>query len=363
MKICYAIFLMLIINGGYAQIAKQERYDPVVLTGSQLIKFRSAVNSHDYTVAIQLPSSYNDSVSKKYPVIYALDGQWSFAPTLGLMGGLNFDGLVPEAIVVAIGWPDNYDANRARDLTPSVTQDAPGTGGAPLFFDVMKKEIRSFVDQNYRTDTLNRILVGGSYGGLYIIYSLFREPALFNAYIIGSPSVEYDNDLVFKYEKEFARTHKELNAKVFFHWGKFEADFDQRDGFEKFVSQMRNSKYRGLKMDTVVVEHMSHASNGPYGVGRGLLFVLQRPDIELDPKLLETYIGKFEESVTITREGKHIYLNLPGIKTRLRAISNNLFYVPGLPGNAEFVIDTNGKVTGYRVIMPGGATMVAKKLP
>ena len=113
-------------------------------------------------------------------------------------------------------------------------------------------------------------------------------------------------------------------------------------------------------MDSVGVPLMAHASNGPYGEGVGLQFVLQKPDLELDGKLLDEYAGKYEQDVLLTHEGKWLYLKLPTIKARMRAATDNLFYVPGLPGTGEFTRDENGKVTGYTVRMNGQAMSVRK---
>ena len=359
---CFIFFLTIFsCTAVVAQIKKLPDYPPVVLTGTKLIKFKSATNNHDYTVAVQLPGSYKDSSNKVYPVLYLLDGQWSFAPTLGLLGGLNYDDSVQEVIIVAIGWPDNFDANRARDLTPTKTDGEFPTGGGPAFLKVIKNEVKTFVDANFRSDTTNSILSGGSYGGLFALYVLFNEPGLFKSYIVGSPSLDYDNNLISQYEKTYAANHADLNAKVFFHCGQYENEFNPEQGFGNFIDQIRKRNYKGLQIESVVVSKMSHASNGPYGVGLGLQFVLSSPDLIIDRKLLDEYVGKYEHDVEITREGDHIYLNLPGYSARFHAASNSLFYIPGLPGTGEFIKDSNGKVVSYCVRV-SGKPMFAKRL-
>ena len=130
-----------------AQIKPADQYPPVTVKGSQLIQFNSGINHQDYTVSISLPGSYKDSATKKFPVLYVLDGQWSFTQELGLLGGLNFDNLVPDLILVAIGWPDKYEENRTRDMTPTVTENQLATGGAKQFLSVIKNEILPFIHQ------------------------------------------------------------------------------------------------------------------------------------------------------------------------------------------------------------------------
>lgn len=246
-------------------------------------------------------------------------------------------------------------------MTPTVTQNTYTTGQAKQFLDVIKEEIKPFVNTSYRVDTSKTILSGGSYGGLFALYTLFQQPDLFKDFIIGSPSVDYDNDLMFKMEETFSKTRKELNKRIFFHWGRYETDFDFGHYFNRFFSQMKSRGYNKLEMDSVGVPWMAHASNGPYGEGVGLQYVLQRPDLELNNKLLDEYAGKYDQEVLFTHEGKWLYLNLPTIKARMRAASDNLFYIPGLPGTGEFVKDDKGNVTAYIVRMYG-QVMTAKKL-
>src|SRR5690242_13631084 len=83
----------------------------VILPGTEVIQFKSAINDHDYVIDVALPGSYGDS-TKRFPVLYTLDGQWSFPQVNGNYGGLNYDGFVPDMIIVGIGWKDDYTNNR-----------------------------------------------------------------------------------------------------------------------------------------------------------------------------------------------------------------------------------------------------------
>jgi predicted alpha/beta superfamily hydrolase len=77
------------------------------MSGVEEIKFKSAINNQDYVLHVKLPDSYNSDPSKKYPVMYATDGQWSFPLIMEIKGGLLYDNLVPE-ISCWYQWPITF---------------------------------------------------------------------------------------------------------------------------------------------------------------------------------------------------------------------------------------------------------------
>ena len=110
----FSIVLCFAVKTSYSQKKMVE------LAGTEAIQFKSAVNSQVYILDIFLPGNYSDS-TKKWPVVYVLDGQWSFpfiAGVHGIVESLFYDGLIPEMIVVGIKWTGDYDVNRQRDFTP-----------------------------------------------------------------------------------------------------------------------------------------------------------------------------------------------------------------------------------------------------
>jgi predicted alpha/beta superfamily hydrolase len=156
------ILFPFVVNTSYSQKTRVE------MPATELTKFKSLINNQDYVLNVYLPVSYNYT-TKKFPVLYVLDGQWSFQYIAGVQGvaeGLYYDGLAPEMIIVGITWTDDYDTNRQRDFTPIQTNEFPISGGAPKFFNVLRNEIVKMIDSSYRTDKINNTLTGGSLGGL-----------------------------------------------------------------------------------------------------------------------------------------------------------------------------------------------------
>ena len=227
--------------------------------------------------------------------------------------------------------------------------------------DVLKTEIIGFVDSVYHSDKTNNVLQGESAGGAFALYALFHEPALFKSYIVSCPSLEYGDGIFFEYEKAFSAKHQELNKKLFLTSSEYEEVITTSSLFEKFIIQVKASKYKELKLETLVVEKMGHATQYLYAVGRGLQFVFSRPDLMLDTLLLNRYVGNYEYGISIIRLGHSIYVNVPNGKILLHAKTRESFYVNGVPGATEFSRDLKGKVTGI-IMNADGNVMSAKKL-
>lgn len=342
------------LNVAYSQIPQMELYQ------TQVLQLKSAINNQDYVLNVALPDSYGDT-SKRYPVLYVLDAQWSFTfPVVrGIQAGLFYDGFIPEMIVVGITWPSDYDAQRGRDFTPTPIKEFPNSGGAPKFLNVIKKEIIPLINTTYRIEPNNNTLSGGSMGGYFELYALFQEPTLFNHYIVGSPPLEDGSELS-KLADNFVLKNHALNVKVFMHTGETEPSIY----FNQYIAQLKAKSFEGLELESLIVPKMGHVSEIAYGVSRGLQFVFNEPGVIVDTLLLDQYVGHYklaEDSIAISRTGHLLYVKSKMGTIQLYAKTNDLFYAKGFPGSAEFKKDKEGKGFDY-VITIGNDAMVFKKI-
>lgn len=245
----------------------------VTLPGSELRSLKSASTGRDYDIYVHIPASYDKETSRKYPVIYILDGQWDFKLMDSILGGLVYDKFVPEMILVGItysGQNADYNGLRAMDLTPVQTADVKGSGDGPKFLKFLKTELIPFIETNYRADSSRRVLQGSSYAGLFTLYALFSDPGLFSYYMSASPAVPYGDRYSFKQEAEYARTHKDLPVKLYLAVGGSEG---LTSPVEEFMKTLKSRGYKGLKLETRVIEGERHASNKPELFNRGLRFL------------------------------------------------------------------------------------------
>lgn len=145
---------------------------------------------------IYLPEGYNKNDTIKYAVTYLLDGSADedFIHVVGLFQFNNFQWInrVPKSIVVGIATVD-----RRRDFTYPTTIEKdqrryPTSGHSDKFMAFIEKELQPFIEKKYKGNT-SKTIIGQSLGGLLASEILLKKPALFNKYIIVSPSLWWDN--------------------------------------------------------------------------------------------------------------------------------------------------------------------------
>jgi len=273
----FAVVLTLFacIEGIWAQPspASQSAFPRVTIPGSEIRQLISKETGRNYDLYIHIPSSYSQDTTRKYPVLYILDGQWDFKLMDSVLGGLVYDKFVPEIIMVGITYSgDNPDYNtlRAMDFTPVPRTDPKGSGDAPKFLKFLKAELVPFIESNYRTDSSHRLLQGSSFGGLFTLYALFSDPAFFSGYIAASPAVPFAERDMFSREAEYARAHKELPAKLYLAVGGAE---QLTDPVKEFMQILSSRKYKGLRLEMRVIDGERHAGNKPETFNRGLRFL------------------------------------------------------------------------------------------
>ncbi|MBD3172933.1 prolyl oligopeptidase family serine peptidase [Candidatus Bathyarchaeota archaeon] len=129
-----------------------------------------------------------------YPVIYLLDGHSLHNVCASFVQHYSNRDRIPRAIVAGIASTD-----RLRDFTPTEREAYNGEyggGGAENFLRFLSDELFPVIEEKYPTRDY-RVLMGHSYGGLFVIHALLSRPDLFRAYMACSPWFsEGDNALI-----------------------------------------------------------------------------------------------------------------------------------------------------------------------
>lgn len=159
-------------------------------------EIQSSVLSEKRILNIYLPEGYSKTDTTKYPVVYLLDGSADedFIHITGLFQFNNFPWIdrVPKSIIVGIA-----NVDRKRDFTYPTTIETDKkryltAGHSDKFITFLEKELQPFIEKKYKTNA-NKMLIGQSLAGLLATEILLKKPALFNKYIIISPSLWWDN--------------------------------------------------------------------------------------------------------------------------------------------------------------------------
>lgn len=159
-------------------------------------KIQSKVLGEERTLNIYLPEGYNKNDTTRYAVTYLLDGSADedFIHIVGLYQFYSFEWInrVPKTIIVGIATVD-----RRRDFTYPTTIEKdkkkyPTTGHSDKFIAFIEKELQPFIENRFKVNA-SKTIIGESLGGLLATEILLKKPALFNKYIIVSPSIWWDN--------------------------------------------------------------------------------------------------------------------------------------------------------------------------
>lgn len=224
-----------------------------------------------FHIFVDLPAGYEHDASKRYPVLFLLDGNAYFDHVKNAVTAYadkNRHSVTP--IVIGIGYENAYlmDSLRVRDYTypEALAADSFATsGGADRFYAFITEELIPHIDSRYRTDTTSRTIMGHSFGGYFTLYALLRDCLSkdhqqgFDNYISASPSITYREGYIVS---ELARQLKLVSPlmgqrkKLRVTIGERELDVDMNHLFMRLEEVL--SKQKSFLLETKVYRNTDH---------------------------------------------------------------------------------------------------------
>jgi len=149
------------------------------------------------------------------------------------------------------------------------------SGGASLFLRTLKEELIPFIESRYRA-TSDRGLVGYSLGGLFAAYVWLNDGTTFSRYLIGSPPLWWDKEMILKAEAAVAESGETLHGRVFLSVGA-----DEEEGtvgpVKKLTTALTSHAYPNLRLESHIFEGQDHLSGVLGTLSSGLKFLYARP--------------------------------------------------------------------------------------
>ncbi|EDY83721.1 Putative esterase superfamily [Verrucomicrobiia bacterium DG1235] len=245
---------------------------------------------HPLTVKVKVPADY-DSSDQGYGVLYYTDSAISYGFVNDLVETLSWEQL-PKLITVGIDvTPEARSKGRNFILTPTAWEvmesyldvTSGEMGGAPIFLECIKQKIVPMIEEEFRTVPGERTLMGHSFGGLFGLFALFEEPSYFKNYVVGSPSLFWDEKLMLKLENEYSKNNDNLGVNLFMAVGTAEdAEFVDMDAdLQEFVEHLQSRNYQGLNLGTKVWDGQQHMASMflSYTEGVGFVFADAKPEV------------------------------------------------------------------------------------
>jgi hypothetical protein len=282
---------------GHKQQATQHaspEHEPVRLSATKVVTLPAIKTGRKYDLWIAYPANYD--AAKKYPVVFVLDGGYAFPLVRSIRNLLGQQGRNIQDFIL-VGLPPQTGLSslesRSRDYTFSdpklnpandpADYSAPHYGEAESFRDYLETQVLPYAREQLNADPKKLVFVGHSYGGLFGAYVLLTKPELFSAYILGSPSLWFNKHEILNYEKSYAASNRDLQARVVMYAGEFETygptprHFKTTDlvgSMRSFEAQLKRRNFPSLEIRSYVLPGEDHLTVFPTLVSRGLLWAL-----------------------------------------------------------------------------------------
>jgi predicted alpha/beta superfamily hydrolase len=268
-------------------------HPPAFIPATETRVVHSALAGDDYLISVALPFHFSERTDRVWPVIYVLDGNMHFNLVVDMVRFMNtrvdFCNELPDALVVGIGYPvtgalierhHRVMHLRMRDFVLEreeggerfmqehfpIAAPVPSGNGLP-FMEFIRQELIPTIESAYRADPGNRTLLGHSMGANFALYTLFRQPGLFQRCVAASFDPLLDD------ERDFAQRNDRLPVRLHMIW---EGLTDEElDGPRALVDRLVSRRYADLELSQETIPS-THCAMVPFAFQSGLVQVLTR---------------------------------------------------------------------------------------
>jgi predicted alpha/beta superfamily hydrolase len=253
---------LLLLALSAAPAAAQATASTAPITIGETFTLSSKVLGQDRRINVFLPAGYREG-QQRYPVMYLLDGgvQEDFLHIMGIASlAADWRGL-REFILVGI---ENFDGrSRYHDFVhPSSVaeerQRLPNHGGSAAFRTWLEQELIGEIGERYRV-TDERVIIGESAAGMFVLETLLRQPSLFTGYIAISPMLWWDNQSLSREAATLLRRrpfppHRQLYLSIADEGGAM------REGTDRVAAALASGAPPGLSWTYVPMTGETHAT-------------------------------------------------------------------------------------------------------
>lgn len=241
-KIIY-VFIVFLIFSGFSGNSLLGQQDGAPITIGTYRTIHSMIMDEDRTLLIHLPRDYESS-TVAYPVIYMLYGDHVttyFAEAVSIIDRLGPSGRIPQMILVGIMNRDRY-----RDLLPESQGEPTGIGN---FIRFLSEELFTYIEGTFRTKPY-RVLIGPQAGANFSLYTMMKQPDMFNAFIINSPfRWTGGRDLMMNLAESFFQGQREFNCFMYITYNvNDELEKASLPYQEKFTDIVKGAGLKGFRL-------------------------------------------------------------------------------------------------------------------
>jgi predicted alpha/beta superfamily hydrolase len=230
-----------------------------------------------FHIDVQLPKEYFTKPRQNYPVVILLDGNFYFPMMSSIIHQYESTGLLKPVILIGVGYKSYpaMDSLRVRDYLyplalPSDELKTPG--GGQNFKDYLTKELIPEIDSRFRTEKNNRALLGHSFGGYFVLYSLSdqlkNKTHDFKTFISASPTLWYNNFYLNKLPGQLKTNADTLN--LFISVGALEDPTWSVKPLIDLSAEIEKAGIKEIAFKSRIYNHLDHMDLGVLSFTKGL---------------------------------------------------------------------------------------------
>ncbi len=230
--------------------------------------FISKTYNKERQLSIYLPSVYEKDTIKDFPVMYVFDGQYEvytqMVSSIVEYNSANKNGL--PFIIVAIHSTDRWEEFLPKNDEKGNLLSNVGSKRLSTF---LNKEVETFLKEKYRVNPM-RVATGHSLGGTFVLQEMIQPKSLFQAGIIISPNIIYNDNELSNQIVQFFENPKEAYRYFFVRSGTVgspETLFNQQ--LEKLATELTDNKNAKEMWNFKVIPDENHMSIFPIAFLQG----------------------------------------------------------------------------------------------
>lgn len=294
------IFLILFFALNLASCSQNKRVE--IQEYKYIVDSIYSTNIEDYrTIKVFLPKDYSEN--QKYPIIYTLDGEWMFEPTVFESKLLMDFDVIPKSIIVGV-----FHKNRNEDL--GINWKTGDFEKSSLnFYKFLNHELIPKINETYSSSGFNA-LIGHSNSATFCAKVLTQKEQPFKGFIALSQNL-FGNQL----QEYIELTKQKFNHLIFY----FVAS-GKRDATPRLQSGMKlDSLFKVNQNHNIRNKHLIYDADHTGIVGKGLnngishIFSEYIHYNDWNDKLIDSLIAKNISARTFIKEHSKKMMNIYGI--------------------------------------------------
>ncbi len=270
-------FFVIVLSLTSMSFAQSDKLENTLLVPNYTVveNFYSESIDDTFYVYLKLPKEYDSKIS--YPVIYLMDGDITFTMAYSIVRYLQYDGEVPDVIIVGVGYGSLINGSsqnmRTRDYSISKIDGIHNSGGAHEFYNFFTKALIPSLEDKYNVDRSNRVIFGHSLSGLFGLYALIENPNYFSGFILSSPYTANDIDFILR--RITNDGFNKFDSKLFISFGEYEESELYKEPIMNIIDKLKNIVKNEKNIYLKQIEETTHFSAPSIAFTKGLQYIFK----------------------------------------------------------------------------------------